>query len=698
MLQRASSGSADPRAALQLGHTSSAPSGAASLYGGSAASAAGGSATQHNIVCDGCRAFPLLGCRFKCLHCPDYDLCSSCMYATPAVHDPNHFMARLPTRTPALEGLITPLHPLPLHAEQPQGAATFGMVHQGVVCDVCGGQPLIGTRHKALYHANFDMCERCLTAQPAVGPTVAIRMPLANGAFEFSPALVTVALPAAAALAATALPQPASAAAAASPVVTAAERRSGTTPTAFAAFFTTLSHRLQISTKEQSFGGGVRQVFHSAASLGLARSTAEDSLMTAVPITSGASLQAELIDGTEQWEPSFQVDLFISVGGSRWHQLGSLTHAEKQLSAVLPSVYRGQRLLIGAKMRLVVTPFPNIAHNKRWQLNHGAQVLREPPGNEWLPPLAGTQGELYIDLDLNEGTVFYITGLGLRLLPPPVPGQPQRRVRFRLYSFDTYEFSTCFSAEATEDSTGTILLADVREAARLLRVELLDSVADVQVTDLRVQAELPWGNTLLSTFERAFQFHGPKALCGRRPKPTETGQPLADFIWRDYGSVWLRVQNFARGLLARMEHSGVSAEAGVAIMAQNSEEWLVACFACWYLGRAVVAVATTTPARQLSAVLQQGKAEVLVTDCFQGSSAAQPPLVISIGGAALAGAHTFEDVEITNPNYTKVATRRLSDPLPVLPPEAEDRPALVLYTSGSSGTPKVYSQAILSIT
>ena len=298
--------------------------------------------------------------------------------------------------------------------------------------------------------------------------------------------------------------------------------------------------------------------------------------------------------------------------------------------------------------------------------------------------------------------VFFITGLGLRLLPPPVPGQPPRRVRFRLfllrgtirqvsssnplsfppvcgsiyetypgsrYSFDSYEFPTCFSAEAAEDTTGSILLPDVREAARLLRIELLDSVADVctpmifhsfgfrnlwrdespevpfrrlsldgfctqvQVTDLRVNAELPWGNTLLSTFERAFQFHGPRPLCGRRPKPNEAPQP-ADFRWRDYASVWQRVQSFARGLLTRMERVGVSADGGVAIMAQNCEEWLVACFACWHLGRAVVAVATTTAERQLSAVLQQGQAEVLISDCFHGSTAAHPllKLVIRCGG------------------------------------------------------------------
>jgi len=55
-----------------------------------------------NVICDGCRAAPIVGRRFKCLICPDYDLCESCEkkgHPHPMMRlidlSPNHFMNRL---------------------------------------------------------------------------------------------------------------------------------------------------------------------------------------------------------------------------------------------------------------------------------------------------------------------------------------------------------------------------------------------------------------------------------------------------------------------------------------------------------------------------------------------------------------------------------------------------------------------------
>lgn len=44
-----------------------------------------------NVVCDGCRAHPIIGRRFKCMICPNYDLCESCE----AKDDHEHPMLRL---------------------------------------------------------------------------------------------------------------------------------------------------------------------------------------------------------------------------------------------------------------------------------------------------------------------------------------------------------------------------------------------------------------------------------------------------------------------------------------------------------------------------------------------------------------------------------------------------------------------------
>merc|ERR1711963_39037 len=36
--------------------------------------------SHHGFKCDGCGMDPLIGLRFRCLVCPDYDLCNSCKF------------------------------------------------------------------------------------------------------------------------------------------------------------------------------------------------------------------------------------------------------------------------------------------------------------------------------------------------------------------------------------------------------------------------------------------------------------------------------------------------------------------------------------------------------------------------------------------------------------------------------------------
>jgi hypothetical protein len=51
----------------------------------------------HNgFYCDGCDASPIQGIRFRCLECPDYDLCEACNSKGAAIHNNRHVMLRIP--------------------------------------------------------------------------------------------------------------------------------------------------------------------------------------------------------------------------------------------------------------------------------------------------------------------------------------------------------------------------------------------------------------------------------------------------------------------------------------------------------------------------------------------------------------------------------------------------------------------------
>ncbi|XP_076233420.1 E3 ubiquitin-protein ligase mind bomb 2 isoform X2 [Calliopsis andreniformis] len=48
-----------------------------------------------NIICDGCKRHGIIGIRWKCVQCPDYDLCTQCYMAD--VHDLSHMFQRFQT-------------------------------------------------------------------------------------------------------------------------------------------------------------------------------------------------------------------------------------------------------------------------------------------------------------------------------------------------------------------------------------------------------------------------------------------------------------------------------------------------------------------------------------------------------------------------------------------------------------------------
>jgi next-to-BRCA1 protein 1 len=93
---------------------------------------------HRGIVCDSCNQ-TVEGVRHKCMKCRDFDLCTSCIESPGvlALHGGGHRFFEIPT---------------------PQSR-----IHRGIVCDSCD-KTIVGSRHKCLDCADFDMCTACRDA------------------------------------------------------------------------------------------------------------------------------------------------------------------------------------------------------------------------------------------------------------------------------------------------------------------------------------------------------------------------------------------------------------------------------------------------------------------------------------------------------------------------------------------------------
>jgi Zinc finger, ZZ type len=102
----------------------------------------------HNCNCDGCGVRGIHGIRFKCLVCPDFDLCSKCYDA--GKHS-DHSFNRFDSPTAVPIAVAASLNP----AYKPRHICS---------CDGCGMQGIQGIRFKCRVCPDFDLCSRCYDA------------------------------------------------------------------------------------------------------------------------------------------------------------------------------------------------------------------------------------------------------------------------------------------------------------------------------------------------------------------------------------------------------------------------------------------------------------------------------------------------------------------------------------------------------
>jgi ribosomal protein S18 acetylase RimI-like enzyme len=119
----------------------------------------------HHAICD-CCDFPILGVRFKCLNCPDFDICASCEQdGQHSAHPPAHLFLVLPRPVPeALAAAWKHHFPAPLCVDE----VGTGTVHRGAFCTQCKA-PVVGARFVCVNCPSmFCLCEGCFSGRAPI--------------------------------------------------------------------------------------------------------------------------------------------------------------------------------------------------------------------------------------------------------------------------------------------------------------------------------------------------------------------------------------------------------------------------------------------------------------------------------------------------------------------------------------------------
>lgn len=218
--------------------------------------------------------------------------------------------------------------------------------------------------------------------------------------------------------------------------------------------------------------------------------------------------------------------------------------------------------------------------------------------------------------------------------------------------------------------------------------------------------EVPWkgATTMAALFEQSCRKHSPERFLGTRKlisKEFVTASDgrkfeklhLGDYEWQTYGQVFDRVCNFASGLIML----GHNEDTRAAIFADTRAEWLIAFQGCFRQNITVVTIYASLGVDALIHSLNETQVSTLICDPKQLKTLA----AISSKITTIKNVIYFEDGETTNDlglsastSYWKVSSfsevEKLGKNSPIPPSlPTKNGIAVVMYTSGSTGQPKV---------
>lgn len=108
------------------------------------------------VKCDGCGVFPIVGVRYKCAVCHNFDYCEKCEATLTETHQHPFIKIYKPQMAPvSISCMVGPKCP---DYQKKEGV----VVHRHFICDGCNKGPIIGNRYHCNDCKDFDYCEECM--------------------------------------------------------------------------------------------------------------------------------------------------------------------------------------------------------------------------------------------------------------------------------------------------------------------------------------------------------------------------------------------------------------------------------------------------------------------------------------------------------------------------------------------------------
>ena len=109
---------------------------------------------EHLVVCDGCNK-QIIGIRYKCINCKDYDLCTNCEVNSLKIHEPRHIFLEIPFPIPIYS--LSKCVPYEIFSKN-DSTDNF---HHSIICDGCECAIGHSNRYLCLNCLNYDLCDNC---------------------------------------------------------------------------------------------------------------------------------------------------------------------------------------------------------------------------------------------------------------------------------------------------------------------------------------------------------------------------------------------------------------------------------------------------------------------------------------------------------------------------------------------------------